>query len=360
MKFIFPHTPASFDQDILSQINEAANSVSSILTDLSLGELKISDYNKRYLRKYARKSRQTLQKYAFILSMAADLCRKPLREITLVDYGGGSGLLSILAKKSGFGKVIYNDIFDLSITDTRILTSHFGAVPDFFVLGDIADVQSFLHAKGIACDSIVSCDVMEHIYDMPTFFSHASRLPGINSLVMSTHANPWNPAINRILKRQQKLVETTDRVNTAEHKQRDALKSYRSLRANIIREAFELSPLEVNYLAEATRGMHKADIVSTVESYLKTKSKPSLPDHPTNTCDPNNGNWADRLTSPIQYQKWLQSSGFDAGAKSGYYGHPKPLLRRLLAQCLDLCIRFAGIHGIRLAAYFIVYGKKAK
>jgi hypothetical protein len=46
-------------------------------------------------------------------------------------------------------------------------------------------------------------------------------------------------------------------------------------------------------LAKKTRGLMKDDIEKLVEEYIASGKITYQPDHPTNTCDPYTGNWAD-------------------------------------------------------------------
>jgi len=67
--------------------------------------------DKRYLSSYFRNLDRILQVCGRILLLATKEIQYPLRDFVLVDYGGGSGLLSFLALEAGISTVIYNDIF---------------------------------------------------------------------------------------------------------------------------------------------------------------------------------------------------------------------------------------------------------
>ena len=47
---------------------------------------------------------------------------------------------------------------------------------------------------------------------------------------------------------------------------------------------------------------------------------PAAPVHPTNTCDPRTGNWAEHLMDLGTLRKKLAARGFESRILTGYYG----------------------------------------
>ncbi|HMW33432.1 MAG TPA: class I SAM-dependent methyltransferase [bacterium] len=360
MRFVFPGLPVKNNADLMTQLNRGAERVAERLKTTDWSAVPVSDYNKRYLKKYTAKLTPTFQKYVYILALALEK-QNDLARCTLVDFGGGCGLLSCIAKAAGVGRVVYNDIFETSVQDVRKLSEIWRIPINDFVCGDLDTVHQFLEREKINCDAFVSCDVLEHIYRHELFFKQAAELPSkAMSLVMSTHANPLNPAIRRSLQASQRRVELEDRKAEWGHKDRDDLRSYRRIRAEMISaENADLEKEMIYELAERTRGMKAEDIRATVKIFKTEGRMPPKPDHPTNTCDPGNGNWADRLLEPQVYAQALKEAGFQTTVYSGFYGHPHPTGRRTIARLLDIGIRWLGHHqGVRLASYFIVKGVK--
>jgi len=68
---------------------------------------------KKYFGDYLRNLKGTLQRYSYLLLLAIEHLKIPLEEYTILDYGGVSGIFSLLAKEVGIGQVIYNDIIVL-------------------------------------------------------------------------------------------------------------------------------------------------------------------------------------------------------------------------------------------------------
>lgn len=350
----FPNNP-----ELVRKVATAAESLYEKLAALDVKRLDVSDYNAEYLRRYQRKLRTHLQKFGYVLAWGLSQSDKPLPDTVLLEYGGGAGILSLLARECGVGTVIYNDVYDVSCVDAETIGQATGNTADHYVCGEIDEITEFLKRRSLSCDVMVSSDVIEHIYDVDEFFS---KLPGLSAerigVAMSSHANPSNPIVKRLLVKKQMRVEYEDRGYAAGHKKRDSLRSYLSIRRDIVRECGDgsLSDGEIEELARATRGMVDADIRSAVFSYLGTKQLPAPPTHRTNTCDPTTGNWEDRLADPLQLLRGLSSAGFDANILAGRYGRPNGLVRRVLARVLDVLITSAGGQGLRLAPFFLIRG----
>jgi 2-polyprenyl-3-methyl-5-hydroxy-6-metoxy-1,4-benzoquinol methylase len=356
---LYRHSDLPNNPELVKRIATAASSLYEKLATLNLDRLDLSDYNRAYLRRYQRKLRTNLQKYAYVLAWGLAQNSRPLGHAVLLEYGGGSGILSLLAKECGIGTVIYSDIYDVSCVDAETIGQATGNTADHYVCGDIDDVAEFMSRNSISCDIMVSSDVIEHIYNIEEFFA---RLPDLSdgrlSIALSTHANPHNPFVRRLLANKQAQVECEDREYTPGHKKRDSLRSYLSIRRDIVRECGDglLSSDEVEKLARVTRGMIDADIRSSVFAYIESKELPAPIDHATNTCDPYTGNWADRLADPHELMRGLAKAGFDAAILAGRYGTPNGRIKQMLAKILDFLITLVRHQNLRLAPFFLLHG----
>lgn len=338
MTLLYKYAQFPDDHALVQRIATAADGLYEKLAALDPDRLDLSDYNRKYLARYQRKLCINIQKFAYVLVWSLAGSSKRLERTVLLEYGGGSGILSLLAKECGIGTVIYNDIYDVSCIDAETIGQATGNRADHYVCGDIDDVADSLKRNSISCDAIVSSDVIEHIHNIEVFFK--------------------NPVMRRLLIKQQKQVEYEDREYSSGHKKRDSLKSYLSIRRDIIRDCSDglLSNDEVEKLARMTRGMIDPLIRSTVFTYLESKELPPAIGHPTNTCDPKTGNWADRLVDPSELMAELSRMGFNVEMQAGRYGRPNGLVRQIVAGILDLVITLSRRPNLVLAPYFLIHG----
>lgn len=356
----YPGLTPKLSPDIWRRVSSAANLLETRLRGLDLSALPLSDYNRGYLRNHHLPSlRSTLQKYSFILANALATSPKPVDESVVVDYGGGAGLMAMLAELCGVRAVIYSDIYDVSARDARALGAAVNAEAEHYVTGDLAALRDFVQASGIAPDVVVSYDVIEHVYDIEEFFRELPTLnPAGLSVFMASGANSANPAIQRSIVRRQHVVEHVGREWHAEHKERDCTTAYSAVRADMIRNAApSLEPAVVETLAARTRGMMRSDIEQAVQRFVDGGVLPVEPDHSSNTCDPFTGNWEEHLMDPEPLADILRAAGMTARVVPGYWGEPRSALKAPMAIALNSLVTLAGPRaGLALAPYYAVWG----
>jgi 2-polyprenyl-3-methyl-5-hydroxy-6-metoxy-1,4-benzoquinol methylase len=364
MKFFYKFARLPENRELLSHIDSATNRLFEKLRKLSINALKISDYNKKYLESKVASLITNLQIYSYILSWSIAKSNGSLDRFVFLDYGGGSGILSLLAKELGIGTVIYNDIYEISCQDAQEIGKSVGNLADYYVQGDIGDIVVFFKKNKIDCNVIASYDVIEHIYDIESFFE---KIPTLSnnpmSVVMSSGANTFNPLIRKRLMKKQIEEENRDRESKYGHKERDCLRSYFNVRKDMIIEYSKecnkvLTGYEVEELATRTRGKIEADIKKCADEYFKTKWFPQGPNHPTNTCDPYTGNWTEHLMDPYWLAEILVKRGFEARVFSGYYGRSKSLAKRVIGKFLNVFISKFERQGIRTAPFYTIYGRR--
>lgn len=359
MSLLYSHARFPDNPELVQKIATATTRLHEKLATLDPDRLDISKYNLKYLRQYQLKLRTNLQKFGYILAWGLAENGKPLRHTVLLEYGGGTGMLSLLAKECHIGTVIYHDIYDVSCVDAETIGQATGNSADHYVCGGIDEVKDFLKRRSMSCDVMVSSDVIEHIYNTEEFFL---KLPSLSSerlsIAMSSHANPHNPVVSRLLTKKQVQVEYEDREYFPGHKKRDSLRSYLTMRRDIVRQCSNgsLSNDEVEKLARMTRGMIDADIRSAVFTYLDSKKMPTPPSHTTNTCDPSTGNWADRLVDPHELMSGLAKAGLNVKVLAGRYGKPNGFVKQMLARLLDLLITVVDNQSLKLAPFFLIHG----
>jgi len=364
MKFIYNFAYLPKNTKLLTNINSAACKLYEKLNVINIDTLKISDYNKKCLSKRLNNLVSSLQLYSYLLSLALADNEISEKDFIFVDYGGGIGILSLLAKELGIGTVIYNDIYDVSCKDAKTIGNHIGISADFYVHGNIDELINFIKKSKFNCNAISSHDVIEHIYDIELFFKKIPLLSkdGL-TIVMSSGSNIFNPRRKRLEIKRQIEVEHFDQQRKWGHREIDCLESYLKIRKEIISNYLiesnkELSRKEINKLAKRTRGKRTEDILKCVEDYLKKGIYPPELKHPTNTCDPYTGNWMENLFDPYILKTILAKRGFKAQILNGYYGYYKHPIKKLAVNFMNRSIVLLNKQGIRLAPFYIVYGRK--
>lgn len=349
--------------DVVDEVSDAASRLEQKLAVLDIYDLGISAYNARYFGGHIESTgarKLNLTKYGYVLAWAIAHLEKSKDEMVLLDYGGGHGMLSLLAKEYGIGTVIHNDIYSVSCDDAKTIGVMLDLEADDYVPGDIDAVLKYFNANGIICDSVANYDVIEHIYDIDGFLEKLHLLsPGPMSIFLASAANERNPRINRMLMKMHREFENQDREPKAGRKPTDATRAIAELRRNIIGEyAPSLSPADVDKLAVLTRGLIVRDIQDKVDEYRKCEVFPPQPSHPTNTCDPYTGNWFEHLMNPETLASVLDSTGFNTSIKCGFYDRPKNLLRRWVKLILNILIRIMGKQGLFFAPFFALSAHK--
>ena len=349
-----------YTNESIEAVAQSADRLFQKLQDLDVYSLSISEYNQKYFGGYLNTLKGTLQRYCYLLLLSINNSSVPLDKFVFLDYGAGSGILSLLAKELNIGTVIYNDIYDVSCHDATVIAACIGNKADYYIQGDIDEVIKILDVHSLECDAIASYDVIEHIYDIEYFIQALPQIVKNNGrIVMETTANPLNPLINRNRIKIHKELEYSDRVEEFGHKQQDSLQSYLAIRKEIIRKhSSKLKEAEVNLLAKKTRGFIEKDIIDRVDKYIEIGEVPQELEHPTNTCDPYTGNWAEHLIKPKYYQNILNELNFKVIMLAGYYSYSNNLIIRSIKNILNLLISIFKQEKIALSSSYIVYATK--
>ena len=126
----------------------------------------------------------------------------------MVELGGGTGLQTLLAIESGVGHVTYSDIYDVSSRDVTEVARAVGLEIPAIICADTEDLVAELNADPSGVDVIVSYDVLEHIYDVPSHLQVMSllRYPPLN-LTNASGANDYNTRYARQVQRIQVSAE---------------------------------------------------------------------------------------------------------------------------------------------------------
>jgi hypothetical protein len=324
--------------------------------------LGLSAYVQRYLTEKITHRRSVLQHSGYLLAWALSGHGTRVEDAVLADYGGGTGILSFLARESGVGTLVYNDIYDLTCRDVRLVAQALELPLQHVVCGDIDALVTYLGDHALSLDAIVSAEVIEHVYDIEAFLAKHARLGGrALRVVHATGANAANPLIHRRIRRIHRQAEFTGRSKEWGWKERDANESFLACRRRIVAEhAGALRPEDVDQLAAATRGLRQDDILRVVEQFRRDGRISYRPAHPTNTCDPYTGNWAERLMDPAELVQILRRAGFRAEMRIGYWGCSGPAYRRLAAYVLNAFLRLTGRRALWAAPYYVLLADSAR
>lgn len=363
-RFFFDYATTPASESLFAELDAASVSLFEKLGAIRVEGLALSDYSKRYFGKYLSDLTYTLQLYSFILSVALSYPNAPMARFTLLDYGGGCGMLSLLARESGVGTVIYNDLYGPACRDAEVIGEQLELSADAYVQGDIDEVIRFLQKRNLSCNSIASHDVLEHIYDVESFFKKLPLLSnGAMNVTMVSGANIQNRRVRRHLMRQQFEVEHLDKEFRSKDIVCDYPHGYLAMRHEIVLDYLKvigrrLADGEVEVLARKTRGLMKPEICKAVDGYLNAGIMPPAPSHLTNTCDPCTGNWCEHLLDHRYLRQQLSDAGFRVKILSGYYGRGINPIKRRVKKLLNIGIRVLGQQGVWLAPFFTLYGEK--
>jgi hypothetical protein len=344
---------------MLDRIASAGNRLYEKLVDLDFGSLNLSEYNQRYLEGKIAGLRGVLQLYGKLFYLSLNDKQTRFKKAVIVDYGGGSGLISLMAAEMGIGTVVYNDIYDVSCLDVQCLAQALKLPLQHVVCGNADVLASYLQKNAISVDAIISYDVIEHIYDLESHFKTLGNLRSdCLKIVYASGANSANPYCVRSAKRIQIEAEYKDREKKWGHKERDHLRAYLDARKEIITSyAPELSSEEIAQLARSTRGLMRLDIERCIEEFRGQGETNYRINHPTNTCDPYTGNWCEHLMDFRWLENVLKKEGFSAQILPGAYSKGGPFPKRSAKWILNATIRILGRRGLFVAPYFIVYAK---
>jgi hypothetical protein len=311
------------------------------LKSMPLHGMELSPYTIRYVHHIIQNADYFVSLYEEIFNKVAYHFKNQTSSISLVDFGAGSGILTCYLYSRGISKIHYLDIYETSYNDAQKIGEYFGTKMRY-ICGDVNTL------KTIKIDCLVSMDVIEHIYSLEIFFD---TLYNINPNIYQVHltgANPYNPMVNYKLKKIQFRNENLGRKQEKGDKLRDSFKAYKEIRKEWILKNFpNLSELELNELTIHTRGMTFEDMNDKINEYLQTGIIPPEIKHKTNTCDPTNGNWSERLISKKELDSIIGFNMWNSYYYSvGYNANNGNWWKRLLIKIIN------KIGGIRPFSYY--------
>jgi 2-polyprenyl-3-methyl-5-hydroxy-6-metoxy-1,4-benzoquinol methylase len=342
-------------------INDATARLSEKLKELNPQLLNISEYNKKYLLRYINNYNFYMSLYKQLLIKAVSKLPRPVSESIFIDYGGGCGILSFLAKEAGFKTVVYNDIYSVSATDAQAIASQLNVHIDNYITGDIETFVNEINRLNIKPDLICSFDVLEHIYNWRSWIKIITKINNPFSLLFMTSANSKNPFINYRLKKIQRTAEYKGFPEKEGWKESDLSTSFLEERKKIIATKFShLTIEEVNRLAKISRGLIKEDIENLVNDFLLTGKITYQPTHPTNTCDPYTGNWAENLINTNELKDAASDNNLTIEITNSYYGYSNNNFLDFPKYLMNLMIKLTGKNNLFFSPMYVLEITKNK
>lgn len=308
----------------------------------------------RYLEHLLSHKRYYLHMYADVLQKLAENSGKSISETILIDYGCGNGLLGLFALFCGFKKIIFADVDETFVEASGKLAKQLNLDGGIFIAGDTDEI--FIRLQKEKPDAIAGTDVIEHIYDLQHFLSALQKLNPLIVSVFTTASNPLNP-LKRIELRKIQLRDELVGGTPGDYALfgADQLEPFLKIRERIIREkAGNIPDKEIIKLSAATRGLNKRDIERAVTNYLQKGQMP-VPAAGTNTCNPINGSWSERLIPLQSYHHLFRDAGFTCKIYTGFYnvfeGGASVFVKKLLNV-------FSALFGKRFSPYIVIVGYK--
>lgn len=282
----------------------------------------------------------SIETSAHLLYRAIAIAGKKPADLIIMDYGAGVGTLFLLARMTGFRKVIYNDHLDEWKTSAEIIASAIGVRIDHYIVGDIKDCLNKLDELNVQCDIITSRNVIEHIYKLDVFYRAIHDKQPHSIIFSSTTANKNNPA--SVLK------------HVLWHRKWE--KVFRGKRMVIIeRQAPGMNAQRMHKLARATRGLAEDDLRNAIDEFRKTGKLPDPHKHASNTCDPTNGVWAEHLLGMDAYRKLIDENLFTVSFAPGFWDtHYDKKYMNTAGRLLNSLIEKGGKRGLKLSPFIYV------
>lgn len=124
-------------------------------------KLPISDYNKQYLAHITPVISYYKDIYIRTLFISVLALKKDHKDLTIVDYGGGCGFLSLLLKAINVKQVIYIDRNPQSVIAVREISRALDlAGPDVIICGDSPDLVKWCKENQVKPELLIAIDVI--------------------------------------------------------------------------------------------------------------------------------------------------------------------------------------------------------
>jgi 2-polyprenyl-3-methyl-5-hydroxy-6-metoxy-1,4-benzoquinol methylase len=304
--------------------------------EIDFNSLDISDYNRKYIQNILPYIHYYFKIYTQAISTFSNF--QPEKH-WIVDFGGGHGFLSLFLKSIGY-RVIYCDINPLSVKTVSKIKEKTGFGPDETVAGSATELKQFCLDNQVKPDYLIATDLIEHVYDLPDFFRHLQSINPDFEMVFTTGSNPENAY--KCYRLHRFMIQEEE--------------EYLPKRKEFIQaNANGLTETETTVLAGLSRGKIYPDILKMLDSYQKAGKLPTPPGDAFNTCDPETGNWTERIVSLKTYEQFAFEAGFQAVFAPGFYNEERnSKIMSFVFRTLNFCIERSGKFGFKCAPYLLI------
>lgn len=333
-KFIEPY------DDLARRINDKANELHEKLSLLDISETAIDDFGKHYFSSHHTGKRLffSLQSSADIIYRSVQKTGKEISSLSFIDYGAGLGTLFLLAGTVGFKQVYFNDYFPQWAVYAKIICDNLGISITGYISGDIDAVIDYGKKNNVLFDIVASRNVVEHIYDLRSFYTKLHH-SGLSTICYSTTtANYHNIAM---------------RLKHYWYHYKVERSTYRKQREQHIRKRVPgISSIDLLQLVKHTRGKAFEDFTNAIDFYFSKKPVPQVEFLGTNTCDCETGVWAEHMITRKNYTDITGKAGFALEYTAGFWDtHYKLAVVNLLARFLNRVIKLSGKKGYWFAPF---------
>jgi len=340
-KFIAPY------DDTARLINEKANLLYNRLLVFNINDTGIDEFGKYYFTHHHTGKRLffSIESSADIIYRSLILYGKKPGETSFIDYGAGLGTLFLLASMVGFKKVYFNDYFPQWAGYAKMICNELEITVDDFISGDIDTVIEYGKANNVSFDIVASRNVVEHIYNLRSFYEKLYQ-SGLTTICYSTTTANYHNLAMRL-----KHYWYHSKVEKA---------TFKNQRQQYIKELVTgISEQDLTILTELTRGRAFEDFSKAVELYFDKKTIPPVEFLGTNTCDCRTGVWAENIITRRNYFNIIEKTGFRATYTAGFWDtHYKYSLINFITRILNRIIKISGSKGYWFAPFVNVVAVK--
>lgn len=338
---------------LYNNILETAKILAADIRKLPIENIPVHESVKSYFRFDLGKLDYVSECNAFMLYHCVEQLNAFGKNTLIVDHGAGIGFFAMLVERMGWTSICH-DISNEYMEGIKILGKQLSAEPRHYVVGDTDALIHYCLSSHLQPNALASRNVIEHLPDYAIFFRDLMKIssPGF-SVVITTSANEHHPIVKWIHKKIHHQFENIGSNTDMDNPTLNSKSCGVLLRRDIISRHFpQFSEDKMQHLAQSTRGLMEASIIESVQNYIHHGIHPSPIPHPTNTRDPYNGVWVERLVPISDYEKAALQAGFAFQALMGFYNeYYSKVYKNVLTRILNFIIRWLPAHWVACSPF---------